>query len=137
MKFEESAYYNTLKTHKLTMSFGEFYFCEKFYLAEIYEGMHLDYYILSSLMIELVSYYGKNRKIGFISNRINAYSLDPHLYNRIDKEFDMIVASAFVVYSDISFMNASIEKRFSKNSIKRCLSLDEAVEWILNIKELN
>jgi len=137
MKFEQSKWYSTLKTHKLIMPFGDFYFCEKFYLAEIYEGVHLDYHKLSSLMIEIVSFYGENKKLGLISNRINSYSIDPQSYNKIDEEFDIIVASAFVVYSDISFMNASIEKRFSKRSIKRCIMLDEAIDWILSIKELN
>ncbi|WP_100615430.1 hypothetical protein [Confluentibacter citreus] len=137
MKFEESNYFNTLKPHKITMPYGDFYFCEKFYLAEINEGIHLDYDKLISLMIELVGYYGKDRKIGFISNRINPYSLDPHVYNKIDQEFNMIAASAYVVYSDLSYMNATIEKRFTKKSLKRCISIEEAVDWILNIKELN
>jgi hypothetical protein len=137
MKFEDSKYFNVLKSKKLKMAFGEFYLCEKFYLAEIYEGIDLDYNNLRSLMVEIVGFYGERKGIGFISNRINSYSIDPHLYNRIDEEFNMIVASAFVIYSDMSYMNATIEKRFTKRSIKRCMILDEAIDWILSIKELN
>lgn len=137
MKFEQSRYFDTLKTHKHTLPIGDFYFCEKFYLAEIHEGMHLDYNVLTCLMKELVNYYGENKKLGFISNRINSYSLDPQLYNKIDETFGIIAACALVVYSDISFMNASIEKRFTKKKIKRCVMLDEAIEWILSRKELN
>ena len=136
MTFEQSRYFDALKTHKHVLPIGNFYFCEKFYLAEIHEGMHLDYNELTCVMEELIKYYGKNIKLGFISNRINSYSLDPSLYNKIDEEFNIIVASAFVVYNDISYMNASIEKRFSKKRIKRCVMLDEAIEWILNRKEL-
>ena len=137
MKFEQSRYFGTLKTHKHVLPIGNFYFCEKFYLAEINEGIHLDYNELAGLMGDLMKYYGKNKKLGFISNRINSYSLDPRLYNEIDKEFDIITTCALVVYSDISFMNANIEKRFSNKKIKRCVMLNEAVEWILNRKELN
>ena len=32
-------------------------------------------------------------------------------------------------------MNASIEKKFTKNSIKRCKSLSEAIKWILELEE--
>lgn len=137
MKFEESKYFDTLKTHKYTLPIGNFYFCEKFYLSEINEGMHLDFNVISDLMTELVNFYGRNKKIGFISNRINSYSLDPRIYNQIYEEFDMVVVGALVVYSDISYMNASIEKRFSKRKLKRCVELDEAIEWMLNRKELN
>lgn len=137
MKFEQSRYFGTLKTHKYTLPIGNFYFCDKFYLAEIHEGMHLDYEILIGLMEELVTYYGENKKVGFISNRINSYSLDPQLYNKIDETFNIVAVGALVVYSDLSFMNASIEKRFAKNKLKRCMILDEAIEWILNRKELN
>jgi len=137
MKFEDSKYYKELNSKKIVLPFGDFYFCDKFYLAEIYEGVHLDYSKVKGLMEQIVDFYGADKKIGFISNRINSYSLDPNFYVRIDEEFGKIVASAFVIYSSISYMNATIEKRFSKKSIKRCLLLDEAIEWILNVKELN
>ncbi|MBU3822993.1 hypothetical protein KO566_13055 [Flavobacteriaceae bacterium XHP0103] len=135
MKFESSRYYKLLKSHKIQTPYGDFYFCDKFYLAEIYEGVHLDYGKIKNLMSHLVDFYG-DKKIGFISNRINSYSIDPHLYSKIDEEFDKIVASAFVTYTNISYMNATMEKRFSKKSIKRCMFLDEAIDWVLNIKEL-
>lgn len=135
MKFEESRYFDALKAHKHSLPIGNFYFCEKFYIAEIHEGIHLDYHELTNLMVDLINYYGENKKLGFISNRINSYSLDPRLYQKIDEKFDIIEATALVVYSDMSYMNASIEKRFS-NKIKRCVMLDEAIEWILNRKEL-
>lgn len=137
MKFEHSRYFDTLKTQKKTLPIGNFYFCEKFYLAEIHEGVHLNYEELVDLMEEIVNFYGKDKKLGFISNRINPYSLDPRLYSEIDEKYNIVEVSALVVYSDISFMNASIEKRFSKKKIKRCLMLEEAIEWILNRKELN
>lgn len=137
MKFEQSRYFNTLKIQKRTLPIGDFYFCEKFYIAEIHEGIHIDYTQLSSLMDEIINFYGKDKKLGFISNRINSYSLDPRLYNEIDEAYDIIAVSALVVYSDISFMNASIEKRFIKKKVKRCVMLDEAIDWILNRKELN
>ncbi|PKQ45503.1 hypothetical protein [Confluentibacter flavum] len=137
MKFEESKYFNTLKTHKLTMSFGEFYFCEKFFVAEVHEGIHFDWDMIKKVMDKLVEFHGQGIKLGYISNRINPYSVDPQSWIKVDAEYNIIIASAIVYYNNIAFMNATLEKKFYKKSIKRCLSLDEAVDWILNIKELN
>ena len=114
MKFSESTYFNPLRHHLLEMPFGTFYFCEKFFVSELNEGA----------------------KLGYIPNRINSYSVNPHYWDKADKIYNMIVASAIVSYSTITMMNATIEKHFFSKSIKRCTSLTEAVDWILNLKEL-
>ena len=87
-------------------------------------------------MVEGVEFYGKNARVGYISNRVYSYSMNPHSWMKVQKNYDLIFAGAIVVYNNFTFMNASIEKKFSDISIKRCLSLDEAVDWILNLKEL-
>jgi len=32
-------------------------------------------------------------------------------------------------------MNATLEKQFTSNSLKRCSSLEEALHWMQNIRE--
>ncbi|WP_298553430.1 hypothetical protein [uncultured Algibacter sp.] len=49
----------------------------------------------------------------------------------------MIVASAIVIYNNSNYMNASIEKQFTNRSIKRCMSLKEAIGWMESLKEFN
>lgn len=137
MKFEQSAHFKTLKSHKLALYFGDFYFCEKFFIAEVHEGIHFDWDMIKQVMDKLVEFYGDSIKLGYISNRVNSYSINPQTWIKVDSEYNIIVASAIVTYSNIAFMNATLEKRFYKRSIKRCLSLEEAIDWILNIKELN
>ncbi|WP_111307199.1 hypothetical protein [Confluentibacter sediminis] len=137
MKFEESKYFNPIKTPKLEMSFGNFYFCENFFVAEVHEGIHFDWEMIKKVMDNLVDFYGKGIKLGYISNRINSYSINPQTWFKVDTEYDVIIASAVVTYNNMAFMNATLEKKFYKKSLKRCLSLDEAVDWILNIKEMN
>ena len=56
-------------------------------------------------------------------------------YPDFNKEFGFIVASAIVVYDDISYMNATIEKQFTGKSLKRCSSLEEAIHWVQNLDE--
>ncbi|XCF04987.1 hypothetical protein ABI125_09650 [Tamlana crocina] len=137
MYLETSEYYKNNPSHKLTLPFGTFYLFEKFYASEINEGEHLTYEKLRLLMVELIGFYGKNTKLGFIANRIHSYSTDPGCYNRIDDEFNIIIASAFVVYNNFAFGNASLEKQLTKKKIKRCTSISQAITWILNLKELN
>jgi len=55
--------------------------------------------------------------------------------NEFEKEYNFIIASAIVVYNDLNYINASIEKKFSSSSIKRCGSLEVALHWINNLKE--
>ncbi|WP_445957167.1 hypothetical protein [Yeosuana sp.] len=137
MKFEDSIYHKDLKHYKLAMPFGDFYLCDKFIVSEINEGIHFNWEMIKSIMAKVIKFYGEGVKLGYISNRVNSYSADPQSWDKLDKEFGVIIASAIVSYNNIVFMNATLEKRFCQKSIKRCLFLDEAVYWISNIKELN
>ena len=135
MRFEDSKYSQNLDYKKVTLSSGNFYFLKKIVIAEINEGVHYDWNKTMEWSQIAIEYYGNDIKIGYISNRVNPYSIDPQLYTTFDEEYGFVVASAIVIYNDISYVNASIEKKFSKNRIKRCRSLKEAIEWIGNLKE--
>ena len=100
-----------------------FYFFEKFVISEIKEGVHLDWDKILALIGVMIDFYGKDLKIAYISNRINAYSIEPQLWMKFDKEYNFVIASAIVVYNDLNYINASIEKKFSSSSIKSCGSL--------------
>ena len=134
MKFEDSRY-SVLHHLKIERPFGNFYLLDTFFISEINEGIHFDWNMIKDVMDEIITLYKKDIKLGYISNRINSYSLDPHTWNQVDIEYNAIIAGAIVTYNEMTFMNATLEKRFYKKSIKRCASLDEAVEWISNLKE--
>jgi hypothetical protein len=93
--------------------------------------------MIKKVMDKLVAFYGKDIQLGYISNRVNSYSVDPQTWIKVDAEYSVIIASAIVTYSDIAFMNATLEKKFYKKNIKRCLSLEEAFNWVINLEELN
>ncbi len=137
MTFENSKYFNVLKHSKVEFSFGKFYLFDKFIISEINEGIHFDWDKIQQVIAVLIDYYGSNLKIGYISNRVNPYSIEPQLWIRFQRDFGFIVASAMISYTELNYINASIEKRFSEISIKRCGSLDEAINWTKNLKELN
>jgi len=137
MFFENSKYYKTFQSYKLVMPFGNYYFTEKFIVGEIHEGMHIDWDKTQAIINEAVEFYGKNAKLAFISNRINRYSVDPQNWINMEQKYNFIVASAIVIYSSSTYMNASIEKKFAQKNIKRASNLDEAIKWVLNLKEFN
>ncbi|GAA4808918.1 hypothetical protein [Litoribaculum gwangyangense] len=137
MKFEDSIYYKSLNPPKLEFPFGNYYLLEKFVVAELFEGVHFDWEKTKLLIGRIVDFYGENPKIGFISNRINHYSIDPQNWLKWEKEYGFVVASAIVIYNSSNLMNASIEKKFANRRIKSCQSITEAIDWMLNLEELS
>ena len=131
MKFENSEFFK-LKHFKVEMSFGNFYLLETFFISELNEGVHFDWEMIKNTMSHLVDFYGEDAKIGYISNRVNSYSMNPETWNKVHKKYNMLTFGAIVSYNNITFLNASLEKQFSNViKIKACHTLKEAIEWIL------
>ena len=136
MKFEDSPLSKNYVCLKKTFSFGKIYFFEKFVLAEMDYGIHLSWDKIQEIIDELLLFYGSECKIGYISNKTNSYSYEPNLWETFYKKYDFIVASSSIYYSEIDYLNATIEKHFSKKSVKRANSIEEAFSWISRIEEL-
>ncbi len=108
MKFEQSACASTYNYHKVSLEFGEFFFCEKFVVGEIYEDIEYSWDKIEIVAVLIVEYYGNHPKIGYISNRINSYSNDPILWTKFHETYDLIIANAIVSYTKFSHLNADI-----------------------------
>ncbi len=137
MRFENSKYFKELPHEAIKLSFGTFYLCKRFFIVELNEGIHFDWKKIKEIMTKVTEVYGEDNKFAFISNRVNSHSIDPQIWQKLYKFYDNVVASAIVYYNNETFMNATIEKSFSNRSIKRCLSIDEAIIWISGLKEFN
>lgn len=135
MNFESYSYSKTVDYTKLQMPFGTYYLCKHFFIGELHEGVHFDWKKTELVIEKLIEFYGENARIGFISNRMKNYSNDPSNWTKVEEKYSLIVASAIVMYTNSTYMNASIEKQFTNLSIKRCMSLQEAIEWMTNLKE--
>jgi len=92
--------------------------------------------MVSTLITKFSEDITSDIRIGYIANRMNSYSFEPQLWLDFNNEYDFVVASAVVSYSDFGYLNSSLEKHFFKKSLKRCHSLDEAIEWMLELDEL-
>jgi hypothetical protein len=135
VKFEESAHAKNIAYKKIELEFGNFFFCEKFVIGEISEDIDYSWDKIETVAMLIVEYYGSKPKIGYISNRINSYSNDPRLWTQFHDTYDLIIANAIVSYTKFSHLNADIEKLLTSKSTKRCFSLDEAIDWMLNLEE--
>ena len=115
--------------------FGTLYLTKYFVVSELNEGIHVDYTIASEIITRCSKYIKKGDKLSYIANRYNSYSFNPQIWVDFNKEYDFIVASAIVSYSNFSHLNASLEKQFFSKSLKRCKSLNEAINWVINLDE--
>ena len=137
MTFESLPNSENLNYKKIEVPFGTYYLCDTFFISELNEGVHLDWEKCLLIINQLMEHYGPNSKIGYISNRINHFSVNPSNWTKIEKNYNFIYASAIVVYNNSNLMNASIEKQFTNIPMKKCMSIIEAVEWMQNFKALN
>ena len=135
MNFESTPFAEKFAFTKKEFPFGNFYLCETFYISEIYEGVHFNWDCAHQLADLLEEYYGKDARIGWISNRLNSYSIEPQSWVKFHENYNFLFAGAIVTYDDVNYINATIEKKFSKLKIKRSISLEQAILWINDFKE--
>lgn len=136
MKFENSKYSKLLDFKKIEFDFGNVYITKQFVISELNEGIHVNFEMVSAIINKFSEDIDNDVKIGYIANRMNSYSFEPQLWLDFNNEYDFLVASAVVSYSDFGYLNSSLEKHFFKKSLKRCHSLDEAIEWITHFDSL-
>lgn len=137
MHFENSLLSKSLSYEKLTLDFGTNYLFENFFIMEVNEGVHFNFEKLNELLTEIIEYYGFHKKLAYIANRVNSYSIDPILWSYFDKEDSLLVAASIITYNESSFMNANIEKQLASISVKRSSSLEEAIGWVQRLSELS
>ena len=81
-------------------------------------------------LFEIFDVYFPDKKFGYISNRINDYSIElsPKLYKRIHPN---VAALAAICYTQSSYKSAQFEKEFYKNKpFEAFKNYDEAVAWL-------
>lgn len=112
----------------LTDEYGTIAVYKKYVIATLNEGVTIS--PSHSIGFESIANdLFKNRNFGYISNRINSYSIDPKIYFKIS-EADNLVAFAMVSNNQLHISNAEIEKIFLKKPFKIFTDIDQAVIWI-------
>jgi hypothetical protein len=137
MRFKDSALCINFPHTEKNLGYGDFYFCDKFVIVEIANEIHVDWTALQRIANYILNFYGNSKKIGYISNKVNSYSIDPTIWIKFDEEYDFIAGAAIICYTKIDYINATIEKSFSRKNLKPYESLETAVNWINTLEGLN
>lgn len=114
----------------IKLDFGEVTFLDRIQIAEINEGVLFDTHE-NEQIINLARDRFKEEKYGYISHRVNSYSVNPIIYMEA-ASFPKLAALAIVSSNPVTRNTAQIEKRFfkDKNAFEVFETLEEAIAWI-------
>lgn len=111
---------------------GNFYFFNKFIVSEMNQGAIFSWEDSLEIQSIAIDYYGEQKPIGYISNRVNKYSVRPTDWLKF-KKMRNLTGYAIVAHTEQGWINALIERLFFKGNMERFRSLYDAVEWIKTI----
>lgn len=130
MSVTESSINQKVKSHE-KIELGDLFFFENYFIAEFKEGVNIDYNNFNECKTLIEKFFGNN-DFGFVSNRINSYSLvltDAPLFN---KAFKNLKAYATVTYSAFAEKVFDVENHFFKFNKQNFTSLHDATFWVEN-----
>lgn len=108
---------------------GDFHFFNNFVVAEFKQGVYVSYNDFKEIFELAQEFYGTN-PVGFISNRVNSFSinlLDAIKYRQKANSFS---GYAIVTYNHNTRRILAIEDYYFNIKRKRFNSLVDAAEWV-------
>lgn len=112
----------------LTYPFGKISIYEHYIIAVMFEGVTIEPKH-NEVLVAIAKKYFKGKLFGYITHRINSYSVDPRIYVETSK-IENLAAFAVVSEKEINLSNAQIEKLFLKKPIKSFKHLAAAIRWV-------
>ncbi|WP_339696364.1 hypothetical protein [uncultured Marixanthomonas sp.] len=118
---------------KLTYHFGIAEIHENYIIFEMNEGITVkpEY---NDILLNVATKYYVNKNFGYITKRVNSYSVDPRVYFETSK-IENLVAFAVVSPEDIKASTTEVEKIFLKKPFQHFKTMKEATGWINSIVE--
>lgn len=108
--------------------YGTFYFFENFIISEINEGVLFDWELAKEVIDVALNYYGENPRIGYISNRVNSYSLKPQDWLKFFGARHTL--TSFAIVDPKSQSSTLLEKLFFRSLIQKFDNLNDAAAWV-------
>ena len=118
------------------LQFGNFHFYEKFVVAEIGEGVTYDAFMVNMVMELINSHYGKRKSIGYISNRINNYTVSRSAWSLFLKNSERFNGYATVPSDNDTLWNKILNFNKSKFEKANFSTLLEAASWVTSLSIL-
>lgn len=116
-----------IKIIKLNFCVLRFY--DHFVISEIHDGVNLTQEHIAQAHEIITDFFGPATYYGYISLRINDYSVNPTDYLSCPF-YDYIAGMAVVSNKAIKREAAQFEKAFFKKPLEVFFTLEEAIDWI-------
>ncbi len=114
--FDSKLSSNIIERHKVKS--GELFFLKDIVVAEFKEGVHIDFDSSQEYISLIIDFYGHERPFGYISNRINNFSISPLDYPKFNRVLSNLAMYGIVNNNHFDRMNYNIEKLFCKKPYK-------------------
>ncbi|WP_240607714.1 hypothetical protein [Marixanthomonas spongiae] len=85
-------------------------------------------------LLTISTKYYAQRNFGYITKRVNSYSVDPRVYFETSK-IENLVAFAVVSSENLRISVTKIEKLFLKKPFRHFNSMKKAIQWVNAIVE--
>jgi len=103
-------------------------------IAEINEGVHIDLKSSQEFFKIANAFYANNKPFGYISNRINHFSVSPLDFANYSSKLENIKAFCAITYDNYyDKMNVEIERRFYTKPFYSTNEIEDAINWTNNI----
>jgi hypothetical protein len=114
-----------------THEFGVLEIHDSYVKAIMFEGITVKP-IHNKVLIAIAQKYFPNKKFGYITHRLNSYSVDPRVYIDTSK-IKNLVAFAVVSKDPMNLSNTEVEKLFLKKPFRAFKKMEEAITWVEEI----
>lgn len=113
--------------HYYDLEISEVFIHENFLINQIREGKHIEP-THADLLEKVIQKHFSVRKVVYISNRINSYSVNPLTYRYVTS-IENLIAMAIVTPEEKARKAAEFERGFYSKPFKIVDTLTEAVAW--------
>ncbi|WP_452224676.1 hypothetical protein [Lacinutrix chionoecetis] len=128
MKVKDSDFFcDVIESHKFDI--GKLYLFKHLAITEIKEGEHFCYESAYNLIMTIKDFYC-NKSFGYLSNRINSYSIQALDYSKLTRAVGNLELFAVVSYKYNDAINMRIEQQFCEMPYKNFDSLKSAYNQI-------
>jgi len=117
-----------ISSHDLEI--GRLHFLENMVISEIREGKHLSFKSGNSYLKLISDFYGKQKPYGFISNRVNTFSIEALDFPKFTTILTNLKVYAAIGYTHFDKMNMDIEKQFCKVHYRDFDTIKESYNYI-------
>jgi len=128
MKVLDSCFANQVEA-TYCIEIGDFHFFKDFVIAEFNQGCYVSFKDLYDIH-DLGSLFYQDGHFGFISNRVNSYSIDLIDFHKNRNKLKLIDFYAIVTYSHFSKKMLPMEDYYFRIDRHSFNYLDNAIHWI-------